>query len=69
MRTDLLKHMQVVARVSPLGLYAGTMMKVDIDMNRIHAVAERIVRVSSITMWRGQCQLIALSVPCASRGK
>jgi len=36
--------MQVVARVSPLGLYAGTMMKVDIDMNRIHAVAERIVR-------------------------
>lgn len=30
--------------MSPLGLYAGTMMKFDINMQRIHKVAERITR-------------------------
>jgi len=44
LRTDLISHMQEVARMSPFGLYAGTMLRVDIDMNRIHAVAERITR-------------------------
>ncbi|MFC2099211.1 hypothetical protein ACFLSF_00040 [Candidatus Bipolaricaulota bacterium] len=36
--------MQEVARISPLGLYAGTMLKYDIDMGRIETVAERIAR-------------------------
>lgn len=44
LRADLRSKMQAVARVSPLGLYAGTVLKVDINMVRIHAVAERIAR-------------------------
>ena len=44
LRAGLRSRMQAVARVSPLGLYAGTVMKVDINMVRIHAVAERIAR-------------------------
>jgi len=44
LRAGLRSKMQAVARVSPLGLYAGTVMKVDINMLRIHAVAERIAR-------------------------